>query len=155
SITPPPPTVSPETGWDPPRPLWNGPVPPRFPIDKAFPATLGLIRDFVLGTAEELQVPLDLPAMLLLPVVGVSIAKNLEIEPRPGWREVPAMYTLPLLESGECKSATFARMLQPVLDWERAEAEKLGPAVAQAQEERRIKEAELAQARKEAAKGKA
>ncbi|MBC7771407.1 MAG: DUF3987 domain-containing protein [Pyrinomonadaceae bacterium] len=139
--------------WSPPRPLHEGPPPPPIPLEAAFPPALSEVRDFVAAVAEAIQVPLDLPAMLLLPIAGVCIAQKFEIELRPGWREIPALYILSLLESGERKSGTFSLMIAPILAWEREQAGELGPMIACAQEERKIKEGAQAELRKKAAKG--
>ncbi|MCC6907052.1 MAG: DUF3987 domain-containing protein [Phycisphaerales bacterium] len=138
--------------WGQPRPFETGSTPPPFPLEDAFPASLSDLRAFVVAVAEQLQVPMDLPAMMVLPFSSVCIAKKFEIELRPGWREPPALWVLELLFSGERKSGTFSVMAEPILGWERDEAERLRPDIARAVEERKIVEARLAACRKAAAK---
>jgi hypothetical protein len=77
------------------------------------------------------------------------------IEARPGWRETSAIWCLCLLDSGERKSVGFRRVTEPVLEWEKDNAEKLAPEVAADAEEREIIESEIREARKKAAKGDA
>lgn len=138
--------------WPIPRPLCDGPTPPAFPIEAAFPGDLSPLRDFVLAVAEQLQVPIDLPAMVLLPATSVSMAQKFEVQLRLGWREVSATWTLSLLGSGERKSGTFSIMVNPIIEWERDEAERLKDLIAETSERRRIAEKRLAEQRKKAAK---
>lgn len=140
--------------WPVPRPLAEGAPPPPFPLEGAFPTDLKDIRDFVAAVAEQLQVPLDLPAMMLLSMGSLCIAQKFEIEPRTGWREVAAIWVLILLPSGERKSGTFSVMTRPIMDWETAEAVRLKPEIARNAELRRIAEAKLTVQRKIAAKAK-
>ena len=86
-----------EDGWTQPAPLMAGKQCPEFPLDDAFPPGLAPIRDYVSAVAEALQVPVDLPAMLLLPVGAVALAQKFEIEVTPEWREPSAIWTLTLL----------------------------------------------------------
>jgi DNA polymerase-1 len=119
--------------------VWPEPVPlsaaqpsaPSFPAD-VLPAVL---RDFAQGLAEELQVPVDLPALLSLTVAGAGIARKVEFIPRPGWREPANLYTMVLLPPGERKSQVFRQVLAPVFGLE---------AEAQAREAPHIKAAESA-----------
>ncbi len=141
--------------WGPPTPLFLGPPPMAFPVDVAFPPALIAIRAFCAGIAEELQVPVDLPAMLLLAITGTCVSQKFVIEIRPGWREIPALWTLTLLESGERKSVTFRRMLDPLHEWEAEQAELLAPEIAAAGERRLLREQQLKRARSRAADGDA
>ncbi len=139
-----------DASWEPPVPLMAIQSAPPFPIDQAFPGTLTVVRDFVIAVAESLQVPVDLPAMLVLPVASLALAQKAEVEPAPGWREPSALWTLTLAESGERKSATVRRMLAPLHAWERDEAERLAPQIAEQQERRNIEESRLKGLRKSA-----
>jgi hypothetical protein len=136
--------------WQPPLPLTRDRSPPPFPLARAFPPGLAAIRDYVDALAEAYQVPVDLPAMLLPPLLAVSIAQKAEVEAREGWREVSALWTLTLMESGERKSAVFAECTRPILDWEHEESKRLGPLIAEQRERRAIAEARQTQHRRKA-----
>ncbi|MCC6427041.1 MAG: DUF3987 domain-containing protein [Phycisphaerales bacterium] len=139
--------------WEHPLPLYNDPQAPAFPIESAFPPALAELRDFAIGLARELQVPVDLVVLLMMSIAGAAISKKFEIEARQGWREILVIWVLILLTSGERKSGTFRRLTDPIIEWERDEAARLGPDLAAAREEREIVEAERQAARKRAGKG--
>lgn len=139
--------------WQPPVTLTVDRSPPPFPLREAFPPGTEAIRDFVEALAESLQVPIDLPAMLLLPVVSVSIAQNAEIEVREDWREIAALWTLSLMESGERKSATFGRMIAPLQKWEKDEGLRLDPLIRKQREAKEVRERKLAKLRSAIADG--
>ncbi len=148
-------STSDDSIWLPPTPLRGCTSPLPFPLEAAFPPALHWLRDYTAAISEALQVPLDLPAMLVLPIAAVTVAQKAEVELREGWREVPAIWSLVLLESGERKSATFARMIEPISEWERAEAARLAPMIVEQRERRQMAEQRLAQLRTKGGKGKA
>jgi len=137
--------------WEVPAPLFSVNAPVPFPIGSAFPEPLRDVRAYITGLAEELQVPVDLGAMLVVAIVSATVSKKFEIEARPGWREPAPIWVLVLLESGDRKSAAFRRLIQPIADWERDEAARLGPELAAAREERELLEQRRKNARQRAA----
>ena len=139
--------------WEPPLPLINSAAAPPFPIDTAFPDSLDDIRGFVVGLAREMQVPVDLPAMLLMPIVSTAIAQKYIVEVRGRWREIPPIWTMTILGSGERKSPTLRRMTDPLHEWERDEAERLRPIIAEEAERRELMERERGRYRREAGEG--
>lgn len=139
--------------WEPPLPLVTSAAAPPFPIDAAFPDSLEDIRGFVAGLAREMQVPVDLPAMLLMPIVSTAISQKYVVEVRGRWRETPPIWTMTILDSGERKSPTLRRMTDPLHEWERDEAERLRPILAEEAERREIMEKERARCRREAGEG--
>ena len=91
------------------EPPWQVPLPricgqdrPAFPLAEASPASLSPITDFLLAVSEHQQVPIDAPAMLLLPMGATSFAKKVEIDPG-WWFEPPAMW--PLASAADWKGA--------------------------------------------------
>lgn len=141
--------------WPPPKPLIHGGEPMPFPLATAFPESLGELAEFCAGLAEEIQVPVDLPAMLVPAVTSVCIAQKFVIELRDGYRENPPIWSLVLLPSGERKSATFRRLMDPVHEWEKDEAERLAPEISAARERQELMERERAEARRKAGTGDA
>lgn len=53
------------------------------------------------------QTPADLAGLLALAVGSAVIARRVEIEPRPGWREPVNLYVSVLLDPANRKSAVF------------------------------------------------
>lgn len=140
--------------WDQPAPLFSAEAPVAFPLDTAFPETLADLRGYIHGLAGELQVPVDLGAMLVIAIVSATVSKKFELEPRPGWREPAPIWVLVLLESGDRKSVAFRRLTLPISEWERDEAARLGPELAAAREEREVLEQRRKHARQRAALSK-
>ena len=141
--------------WSPPSPLFEGPTPPPFPIQEAFPLALAETRDFVIALAIEVQVPVDLVAMLLAAITSACLAQKFLIEARDGWRETAVIWVLVLLESGERKSVIFRRMTDAIHQWEKDQAERMAPEIAADEEKRQIVETRLKEARKKAGKNNA
>jgi len=76
---------------------------PRFPVDALGPTLATWCR----AVADNLQVPVDVPAMLCLPVLAAANARKYEVEIRPGWREPLNLYCITALPPGMRKSAVF------------------------------------------------
>ncbi|MEQ8770045.1 MAG: DUF3987 domain-containing protein [Phycisphaerales bacterium] len=137
--------------WPEPMPLPDGADPPVFPLERVFPEASAKAGVFVGALAEALQVPPELPGLLVLPVTSLAISGRAVIEVAPGWIEPAPIWTLTMLGSGERKSAAFQSVLGAVLEWERAEAERMRPTIARAEELKRISEQRLKTARRDAA----
>jgi hypothetical protein len=150
-----PPAVEIAEDWSPPLPLVNTAAAPPFPIETAFPPGLEEIRRYAEGLAREIQVPVDLPCMLIPPIVSATIAQKFTIEIRGRWRETTPIWTMTVLDSGERKSGTLRRLTDPVHEWERDEAERLRPLIAEEQERREIMEKERTNKRRAAGEGDA
>jgi hypothetical protein len=139
--------------WEPPLALHKYARPAPFPIDAAFPLELAGVRDYVKALAEELQVPVEVPAMLLMAIISATLLKKFEIEARENWRECPPIWVLVLLDSGDRKSAVFRRLTDPLMEWEREQGIKLAPDIATAREQREILERQRRFARRQAGEG--
>lgn len=141
----------PREEWPEPQPLSvDGPVPP-FPRASAFPPSLAWLRDYVGALATAYQVPVDLPAMLVLAVAAVAVARKLEVEPCAGWREPLALWVLVLLRSGERKSAVFAALIAVIYEWQRERAEAMRSEIARHANSVEIVKRKLANAQRNAA----
>jgi replicative DNA helicase len=101
--------------WADPVPFSNR-VPPPFPLHCLPP----WLRDMVIATAEALQVPADLPAMLTFPVLGTALAKKVTVCIRQGYFVPVNCYVMIGMESGERKSPAYRAMLAPIVSYERA-----------------------------------
>jgi hypothetical protein len=118
--------------------------PPKLDLDEVIPPALGHLRDFILATAEAIQVPVEGVAPISLALVSLAASRSFEVELLPQWRETAPLWFLVLAESGERKSALLASLLGPLNRWQEAEASRLGSYLARYGETRRGIEAELA-----------
>lgn len=94
-----------------------------FPLAEAFPPALSWLRDYVAELARSRQVPVDLPAMLVLPFATVASAKKYEAQVFPGWRETNALWVAAAMESGEGKSGVLRALQAPLVAWEKEKRE--------------------------------
>lgn len=140
-----------EYDWPDPEPLDLSGRPPELDIEALFPAELAKIGTYIRSVSDSLQVPAELPCLLMLPAVSLAISGSAEVEVAPDWREVPPIWTLCMLPSGERKSPVFRRVLQPIWDWESETCDDLAPIIAKAKEEQNIKAQRLLILRKQAA----
>jgi hypothetical protein len=103
------PIAAPEP-WPTPVPLPLRPQLPGFPLD-VLPGWWG---EWVSATTEEVQTPLDLPALLSLGVLAGGIARKVRVEPAPGWREPTNLFVVVVALPAERKSAIVTLVLRPV-----------------------------------------
>jgi|GEM_PF-3071927 len=75
-----------------------------------------VLREWVEAESHATQTPADLPALLALAVCSAMIARRVEVEPRPGWREPVNLFVAVLMEPGNRKSAVFADAMKPLRD---------------------------------------
>jgi len=120
---------------------------PEFPTH----ALPGVLRGWVEAESHATQTPADLPALLALAVCSAGIARRVEVEPRPGWREPTNLFVSVLLEPGNRKSAVFADATRPIQELENELIEAARPAVAREQSARRQDERRLQKLEKLAA----
>ena len=121
---------------------------PVFPIDVLPPWA----KAWCVEMATALQVPIDLPAMLVLAVISLCIAKKIGVCIKPGWTEPTNIYTAITLGVGEGKSPAFTHATEPVYDWEEEKRAKLAPQIADAQEQRHLLDERRKRARQTAAR---
>jgi hypothetical protein len=138
--------------WELPAPLgqFNLPI---FPIE-AFPRQLCVLCAFCAAVAESFQVPVDLPSMLVLSVVGASLAKRVIVHVRADHWEPVNLYTVVALPPANRKSQVFRAVMEPLTYFERQETERLAPIIEQNRNQRIILEESLKNTRKQAAKAK-
>ncbi len=117
--------------------------PPALNLDEAIPPELAPFREFILATAEAIQVPADAVAPLAMAYVSLAASRSFEVELLPQWRETAPLWFLVLAESGERKSALLAGIAVPLHHWQEDEAARLGAYLAKYTEARRDIEAEL------------
>lgn len=114
-----------------------------------FPGFLGAMAAAVSGATES---PIELAGMLGLAVVAASIARKVVVSPEPGYVEPTNIFTAVGMESGNRKTAVLQRMVEPFIDWEREETERLEPDRKRMVSERKTLEARVERLRRIAAK---
>jgi hypothetical protein len=114
----------------------------------------GWQRDFVLAEATATQTPPDLAATLVLAVNAAACAKKAKVVVNPDYAEPLNLFLVPVLPSGNRKSAVFCDVTRPLSEFEEAEAKRVGPEIAEAAARRAIDEARLARLQADAAKAK-
>ncbi len=109
------------------------------------------LRNWVEAESRATQTPADLAGLLALAVCSACIARRVEVEPRPGWREPVNLFVAVLLEPGNRKSAVFTDATEPLRKLEAELIERARPEVARQQSARRRDEARLRKLEKLAA----
>lgn len=94
--------------WPDPQKLENPPAPK---LDASLLGGVGLMAQAV---STSLQVPVDLPALLGLAVASAAIGGRRLVSPKPDWKEVITLYTMPVAAPGEMKSPALALMARPL-----------------------------------------
>ena len=102
--------------WENPLALFAGAELPTFPVH-SLPTAL---REMAEALAEAHQVPVDLPAMLILSVCATVGAGKIYVEPKAGWRQSVNLYSATALPPGTGKSPVFRAVTEPL---RRAEAD--------------------------------
>ncbi len=120
---------------------------PEFPQD-ALPEPF---RSFVADVARTVQVPVDLPGMLVLGVASVAAARRFVVHVAGTHVEPVNLYIMALMPPGERKSAVFDRALRPVIEYESEIRRQAGLRVEATKQECAVVEMRIARLRKRAA----
>lgn len=136
---------------------WRAPLPlkaardlPCFPTD-AFPP---VFREFVEAEALATQTPVDMAALFALGSIATVSGGRARVEPVPGWVEGTNIFVTAVMEPGSRKSAVERDVKAPIVELERALAEKERPNIAELASRRRVAEARRDRAEKAAANAK-
>jgi hypothetical protein len=125
--------------WLPPVPLGgaSGPL-PAFPVH-VYPDWLA---SHIHQVAAELQVPVDLPAVLGAVALAVICAKRVDVWVTASWREQLCLYAVVALPPGAGKSPAMKQMFAPLDELERQLMADAGPRIDEATTKRAIIEKE-------------
>jgi hypothetical protein len=129
----------------------DAPALPAFPLEALPPP----FRDYASALAESVQVPADLPAMLMLTVGGATIAKHVYIQANSEWREPTNLYTVVALPPANRKSAIFNAVTAPLEHIEKLLTQEACEKAKETRRQREIQEAALETVRREAVKATA
>jgi len=130
--------------------IWPKPIPldrlerPPYPVN-ALPQ---VIRDYVVAVAESLQVPVDLPANLIMTAISAPLSKRFCVQVLPDWVEPCNLYSVTALPPAHRKSATFKAVTDPIEEMEKRAYQNLAPLVRKRASEIKIMNARLKQAEK-------
>jgi len=136
-----------EEAWEDPEPLGRQHETQEFPL-QVMPEPY---RSFIAETAEELQVPVALPAAGVLGALAAVAGGRVEVNPYGNWTEPLNLMIAPTLGVGERKSATFKEVFAPLEDIERRLHQEALPEVAAALVERDTLESRLKAVKKQTA----
>ena len=128
--------------------------PPSLALAEAIPSTIAPFRDFILATADAVQIAPDAVAPLAMALVSLAASRAFEVQLLPQWRETAPLWILILAEPGERKSALLSGLTGPLHSWQADERALLKCDLAKYAEARRIDEARLAGIRSKIAKAK-
>lgn len=91
-----------------------------FPI-QCFPYS---IKEYIEAVAEELQVPIDMVATGVLAVIALCNQGKYFVCGKEGWKEPINLYTLIIARPSERKTPTMAKIIKPLVEYEKEENEK-------------------------------
>lgn len=83
---------------------------PEFPV-KLLPPVLA---EMVSQVAAEVQAPLGLAAMMVLPIAGANLAGKIVFEAQRGWSEHAMIWTITAAATSERKTPVFKRLRSPL-----------------------------------------
>lgn len=84
--------------------------PAAFPAD-ALPAG---VAAFVTGVAAAKECPVDFPGLACLAVLGAAVGGSRCLEVRPGWHELPCLYTAIVADPGAKKTPALKAVMRPL-----------------------------------------
>lgn len=115
----------------------------------------GFVDEWVSEVARFTQTPPDLAGTVALSALSAAVRGRYDVEAPRGHREALVLWTLAVASPAERKSAVFAAMAEPLEEWERVEATRLGPEIEQSRVNREILDARFAGAKRHAASASA
>lgn len=98
-----------DAAWE---PLPSAPVAPGFDPEWLPP----VLAEFAGSVAQNLSVPMDLPALVGLGAASACACGCAKVAIRPDWEEPCQLFLLVVMGSGEGKSPTFSRMTKPLFE---------------------------------------
>lgn len=114
----------------------------------------GMFGEFAAALAQATETPEALSVMTILGVLSAVAMQRVFISPKDHWLEPINIYTLIALPPANHKSLVLKRCLQPLLDWEKDQAQQLGAEIKRLCSERKSQEKRIEVLRTKAAKAK-
>ena len=125
-------------GWKEPEPFFVYDC-ETFPVD-ALPSPY---REIVEGLAEQLQVPVDIPAMVVLGCLSAALQDKAVVRLGPNYEETLNLYIVVVSPSGTRKSPVVKVLLKPLQEYERKRTERMKPDNAERLSEIRVLEGKI------------
>lgn len=120
--------------WPDPIPLGDGGDRPPFPVH-----VLGdTIATHARQVADELQMPVDLPAMVSITALSIVLQGRVEVVVQGTWTEQLSTYLVSAMPPSAGKSPAFKAMLAPVEEWELHLVERAAPERDRVETQRKI-----------------
>jgi hypothetical protein len=110
------------------------------------------LGEMVRAVAESTETPFEMAALMGLAVTSSCVAAKADVSPEPGYAEPLNVYSCPAMESGNRKTAIVKRLIAPLEEWERFEAERIEPERKRLLSERRTLESRIEGLRKRASR---
>lgn len=123
---------------------------PRFPVDCLPP----WLREFVVAEAESIQVPVDMPGILVLAACAAALAPSTKVFIRPDWTEPVNLYTLVIQPPATRKSKAFRDVFAVVEEVERERQREMRSVITAAETAHRLMEERVKRAERNAASAK-
>jgi hypothetical protein len=114
----------------------------------------GVLGEFTAALAQATETPEALSVMATLGVLSAVSMQRVFISPKDHWLEPINIYTLIALPPANHKSLVLKHCLQPLLDWEKDQAQHLGAEIKRLHSERKSQEKRIEVLRTKAAKAK-
>ncbi|NGX26156.1 MAG: hypothetical protein K940chlam6_00068 [Chlamydiae bacterium] len=135
--------------WSQPLPLKEGPTLLPWPQD-AFPETFEL---YVKELARSTEVPIELPAMLVLAGVATVMQSTFEVQIKDDYSEPMNLWVLGILPPASRKSKIYTDVTAPLRKWEYEQRLKLEPQITSTESQKKTIEARLKTLRSSGTKG--
>ncbi len=136
--------------WETPIPLDGARNLPLFPVGALPQWMAALIWELNRTT----QSPVDMAASMAMAAISTAISKKIKVHGYADWYEHLNIWTLCLLEASNAKSPVMKEISEPIRAYERRRQEGEKPRIAQARQQRKIKEDRLQHLSGMAAKAK-
>jgi Protein of unknown function (DUF3987) len=117
---------------------------PPFPVDALPP----VCAEYVAALVAEMQVDPAMVGVMIDGALSAAVGGGVELEVKPGWREVVVTYLAPVVDPSELKSPTLRRVIRPVKEAVTALAEECAPLVGEALARKKLAADKAADARK-------
>jgi len=114
----------------------------------------GAFCEFAAALAQATETPEALSVMTILGVLSAVLMQRVVVSPKPTWFEPINIYTLIALPPANHKSFVLKNCLQPLLDWEEEQKERLNTEIKRKRSERKNQEKRIEALRAKAAKAK-
>lgn len=114
----------------------------------------GILKDFPVALAEEIQVPFELAFINALGAVAVAAQRKLSVAVKPGYSEPLNIYALCPLPPGERKSNTVKACKAPLVEWQAKKRQEMRDDIRDAESERKTLEKAIEAKRTKAAQAK-